>query len=81
MNDAERKLKREVSDFFRSTAPTTPELKTQVAGPVEVLNCQAEELCKIVAVARKWLRRQNTKKQSRAKSGKRTRSPRGRPKR
>ena len=63
LNDAESKLKHEVSDFFRSTSPATPELKAQVAGLVEVLSCQAEELCKIVAVAQSWLNREAQTKQ------------------
>lgn len=50
LNDAERKLKHEVIDLFRSTKRATRKLKTQVAGLVEVLSCQAEELWKIVAV-------------------------------
>lgn len=54
--NAKRKLKDEVSEFFRSKERATRKFENQVAGLVEVLGDQAEELCKIVADAFRLVR-------------------------
>ena len=50
-------LKHEISDFFGSISLATPELKTQVAGLVEVLGDQADGLREAVKAAKEWLDR------------------------
>ena len=52
---AKRKLKDEVSEFFRSTSPKALELKAQVAGFVGKLAEQAKELREVVKAANAWL--------------------------
>ncbi len=68
MKDAERKLKDEVVDFFRSTPSATPELKTQVAGFVDKLADQAQELRGVVKAAKEWVNRNHKRARVKRKS-------------